>query len=94
MQPASAGQTRWQPTATDDEMLDLVVALRATEGIDVEPSAAAALAGPATIAGQHGYRARLGLTDGRMERATHIAWLTGGGMLPREVFERYLSARE
>lgn len=79
-------------TVTDDEMLALVGALHATEGIDVEPSAAAALAGPIRLAGQHEYRTSMGLTEERMSNATHIAWLTGGGMVPPEVFEGYLRA--
>lgn len=79
-------------TVTDNEMLSLVGALHASEGIDVEPSAAAALAGPVRVAGQHEYRERVGVTEERLNRATHIAWLTGGGMLPPEVFGGYLRA--
>ena len=35
------------------------------------------------------YIEREGLAD-KMENATHIAWATGGGMVPQETREAYL----
>ncbi|MCE6984256.1 D-serine dehydratase, partial [Pseudomonas frederiksbergensis] len=40
---------------------------------------------------QQGYRQRLGLSDERMARATHLVWGTGGSMVPRDEMDRYLA---
>ncbi|WP_229577830.1 D-serine ammonia-lyase [Kocuria rhizophila] len=78
-------------TASDEQMTDQVKALYATEGMVVEPSAAAALASILRVAGD---AARGDSPEGAGARvpegATHLAWLTGGGMLPEEVQARYL----
>ena len=78
-------------TVTDRRMTALVKALYAAEGILAEPSAVAALDGPRWITGDHGYRHRVDLPDARLANATHVAWLTGGGMVPREVQRDYLA---
>ena len=89
-------------TASDEQMLAQVKSLHASEGIIVEPSAAAALEAVQRLAGASasdapdGYRAQ-GVPAGRDDDAapeipagaTHLAWLTGGGMLPDEVRARY-----
>ncbi|WP_314796971.1 hypothetical protein [uncultured Selenomonas sp.] len=36
------------------------------------------------------YCAAHGLTEERLHRATHIAWATGGRLVPAEVWEEYL----
>ncbi len=71
-------------TVSDASMLRLVAKLEHTEGLFVEPSAAASLPGMAWICGPQGaaYRATHGLTDQIMAQATHIAWLTGGSLVP------------
>ncbi|WP_112235686.1 D-serine ammonia-lyase [Kocuria sp. BT304] len=78
-------------TASDEQMTDQVKALYATEGMVVEPSAAAALESILRVAGD---AARGGSPEGAGARvpegATHLAWLTGGGMLPADVRARYL----
>ena len=89
-------------TASDEQMLAQVKSLHASEGIIVEPSAAAALEAVQRLAeasasdAPDGYRAQ-GVPAGRDDDAapeipagaTHLAWLTGGGMLPDEVRARY-----
>ena len=74
-------------TVTDAEAYKLL-RLAHQAGIDVEPSAATALAGPRRLT-----------PDGRivpdpLDRATHISWTTGGSLVPEAQFRAYLSHRE
>ena len=78
-------------TVTDPRLKALVKALYVTEGILVEPSAAASLEGSQWIASNARYLQRMNLTDQHLQNATHIAWLTGGGMVPDEIQRGYLS---
>ncbi len=63
-------------TLKDGKMFDLLRMVYRTEGIKIEPSAASALYGPTLIKDT--------------ERTTHLAWLTGGSMIPDEEFEKML----
>ena len=72
-------------TLTDAHMSRLLAQLDASEGIRLEPSALAGMAGPAML------RAR-GALPAHMEQGTHIVWATGGGMVPPEEMERYVEA--
>lgn len=72
-------------TLSDAHMSRLLAQLDASEGIRLEPSALAGMAGPAML------RAR-GALPARMEQGTHIVWATGGGMVPTEEMERYVEA--
>ncbi|UJX39803.1 D-serine ammonia-lyase [Desulfovibrio sp. JY] len=74
-------------TVTDAAMAGHVVAAWKRAGLRLEPSAAAALAGPAMT------RAA-GLPRLAGKTASHIVWATGGGMLPDEVFEEILAMGE
>ena len=70
-------------TVSDARLLELLYALDVHEGLHIEPSAAAGLAGPAllkTDAGQQWLQAR-GL-DAVMAHAHHVAWTTGGLLVP------------
>lgn len=78
-------------TVTDQRMMELVKALYAAEGILAEPSAVASLDGTQSITSAADYRQRMNLTDDRLDHATHIAWLTGGGMVPEEIQRSYLA---
>lgn len=73
--------------SVDDQRLYELLALAAdTEQIFMEPSALAGLAclaHPATAEVLAGYDRTL------MDQATHIAWSTGGAMVPKEEMERY-----
>ncbi|WHF21208.1 hypothetical protein QJS66_13230 [Kocuria rhizophila] len=67
--------------------------LHASEGIVVEPSAASARRPSAELrgSGRRGGRRTSFERGSRVpEGATHLAWLTGGGMLPADVRARYL----
>ncbi|MGE5653139.1 MAG: D-serine ammonia-lyase [Bacillota bacterium] len=59
-------------TIRDDDLFRLLTALYETEGIKVEPSAAAGLLGPTVV-------------DASVN-ATHVAWATGGLFVPDEIF--------
>jgi D-serine dehydratase len=73
-------------TVPDDDLYHYLLLLHETEGIDVEPSAAAGFAGPAmlldTPAGQH-YIEENGLTA-VMPAAVHVPWATGGLFVPAD----------
>lgn len=63
-------------TIEDEKLLELMKILYEEEGIKVEPSAAAGLLGPV-------------LWEDTKE-TTHIAWLTGGSLIPDKEFEKLL----
>ena len=78
-------------TVQDDKLYVLLKALQDEEGIFMEPSAFAGLAGVSdlfkTQAGK-AYLNKMGLME-KMESATHLAWGTGGNMVPKEEREKY-----
>ena len=69
-------------TVRDEDLFTLLRLLDRTEGIRVEPSALAGVAGPQALA-----RAGVELPPG----ARHLAWATGGSMVPAEEMATYLS---
>lgn len=69
-------------TLDDQSMYDMLGWLAQEEGIRLEPSALAGMAGPARICASGKYA----LND-----ATHLVWATGGGMVPEEEMEKYLA---
>jgi len=77
-------------TLSDEEMYSLLALMERSEGLRLEPSALAGVPGIARVqAEQQGYRTRMGLDPQAMTRATHLAWATGGNMVPTEVMEDY-----
>lgn len=79
-------------TVEDDRLYLYMKALLDQEHIFIEPSSCAAFAGPVRIEKEEACRKYLeeqGLS-GKMEKATHIAWATGGSLVPEEVRESYL----
>lgn len=72
--PLMVGRIQGIYTLGDDEMLAYLKKLYETEGLKVEPSACAGFKGPY-------------FTN---EEAVHVVWLTGGRLVPPEVFEDYL----
>lgn len=73
-------------TVTDDEAKKTLTRLVDTEDIALEPAAVAGLPGPAKFFGSEAgqkYLKDQGLTD-KVENITHIAWSTGGNMVPDE----------
>lgn len=78
-------------TVSDDELFRLISMLHTAETIDIEPSAAPGLPGMLRVLDAADYRDRLGLDAATMSRATHIAWATGGSMVPRDEMASYLA---
>ncbi|MFZ7173321.1 D-serine ammonia-lyase [[Pasteurella] aerogenes] len=77
-------------TLDDQEMYYLLALLNQTENIKLEPSALAGMVGALKIHDPD-YLARLNLSEDQLNQATHVVWATGGGMVPREEMEKYLS---
>lgn len=70
-------------TIEDDELFKLLAMLADGDGIRVEPSAASGIPGPVRLTEQPDYLKMSGLGH-LMGNATHIAWSTGGSLVPDE----------
>lgn len=78
-------------TIADDELFRLIALANETEGVEMEPSAAAGLAGMARVSKSAAYLARLGYQPQQLAQANHIAWVTGGSMVPEAEMQAYLA---
>lgn len=80
-------------TVTDDQLFALLRAGSDALSLGLEPSAAAALAGPLFLTQTGAGRAYLEAWGGRdrLARATHILWTTGGSLVPDDERARYLA---
>lgn len=76
-------------TIEDDKLYQLMGGLLSTEEIFIEPSSCAAFAALIRPDNLNDYAEKHGLSD-KMPNATHIAWATGGRMVPPETRESYL----
>ena len=81
-------------TIDDDELFRIEASLHDASGIDIEPSAAAGFVGPWRVLSDKEYIRKIGLDDASMARATHIAWCTGGSMVPRDEMSDYIAKGE
>lgn len=78
-------------TVRDGKLYDYMRDLLETEGIFLEPSACAAFQGPVMVNQARETRDYLesqGLVD-KLSRGVHIAWATGGSLVPERVREEY-----
>lgn len=78
-------------TVGDPRLFRLLAELHESEGLGVEPSAVAGLPGPWWVLNDAGYRNRLALDDASLARATHLAWITGGSMVPAQEMQGYIA---
>lgn len=78
-------------TVSDETLFAHLKKLNQTENIKLEPSALAGMKGPIIVSQDHEYLIRLGLSDTQLENATHLIWATGGGMVPKEEMDKYLT---
>ena len=81
-------------TVSDRRLYDLMRLLDSSEGIIVEPSGCAAFAGAIGFAKKMSclkYCEGCGLDENRLSNATHIAWATGGSLLPEKTKQEYLN---
>ena len=79
-------------TVDDADLYRYLRMLYRTEGIEIEPSAAAAFAGPAgllTYPETAAYCRKYGLTEERLANAVQIVWATGGSMVPPGIRKQY-----
>lgn len=80
-------------TVEDDTLLRHLCRLHDSEGLNIEPSAAAGFSGPRALldsaAGQD-YLQRQNLLP-HMENATHLVWTTGGLFVPDEEYAQFLA---
>ena len=82
-------------TATDEQIYKQLYLLKACENIEVEPSAAISCLGPSMLntpaakkyLTTHGLLANMG-------NSTHIAWLTGGSLVPKAEYQHYLEVAQ
>ena len=78
-------------TVKDEQLYVLLSMLSDSENIQLEPSALAGMHGPIQLfkdeAGQR-YIENNNLKN-KIKNATHIAWATGGSMVPKDVMESY-----
>lgn len=77
-------------TIQDKKLYDLMRGLLNKEDIFIEPSSCAAFAALIRPADMKKYISGHGLAD-KMSRATHIAWATGGRMVPEETRKIYIN---
>ncbi|WP_066367634.1 D-serine ammonia-lyase [Neobacillus fumarioli] len=76
-------------TVSDEQLFILLKDLADIEGIHLEPSALAGMAGPGKLFKEGlGYLQEQKLTE-QMSQATHIIWATGGSMVPKEILAHY-----
>lgn len=78
-------------TMTDDALYRLIAMLHASEGIAIEPSAAAGFPGPQRVLAHPEYLARMHLGPRQLAQATHLVWATGGAMVPPAEMADYIA---
>lgn len=81
-------------TIDDQELYDLLSLLNKEEGIKLEPSALAGMAGAVHVTQAKDYLQGLSLDSQKMQNATHLVWATGGGMVPADEMQKYLAQGE
>lgn len=78
-------------TISDDRMYQLLALMDKTEGIQLEPSALASLPGIMWVQTEaQGYRTRMGFSREQLANAIHLAWATGGNMVPADIMQGYI----
>ncbi|BBV05984.1 D-serine ammonia-lyase [Providencia rettgeri] len=78
-------------TIDDSEMYNLLGLLNQTESIKLEPSALAGMTGGVHVTQNSDYLQSKSLTPTQLANATHLVWATGGGMVPADEMQKYLS---
>ncbi len=76
-------------TVTDEALFRLLALACDEEGVQLEPSALAGVPGMARVLGDPAYLERIGVTPAQLANATHLAWATGGSMVPPAEFAGY-----
>lgn len=77
-------------TVDDRTLYSLLGQLAQEEGIKLEPSALAEMAGPQHVCADRDYHQLHGFSARQLAQATHLVWATGGGMVPDDEMAQYL----
>ena len=75
-------------TVPDEKLFAYLRGLYRTEGIFIEPSACASFQGPVLLSRMQ--KTLQGLSKEQLRNASHIAWATGGAMVPEEERQKVL----
>lgn len=81
-------------TVSDETMFRDIALLDRSEGLRIEPSSATGFEGPFRVAAATDYLERMAFDDATLARATHLAWVTGGSMVPEEEMDGYVAEGE
>lgn len=76
-------------TVSEENLYRYLTLLRETEGLKVEPSAVAGFLGPQRVLADAAYLKRIKVTPKTLANATHLAWATGGSMVPSNEMNDY-----
>ena len=78
-------------TVRDETLFEDLYLLERSQGLRIEPSAAAGFRGPEWVMGSDMGREYLEKHDlvGRIENATHVLWTTGGALVPNREYQRF-----
>lgn len=89
--PLMARQLAGVYTASDAQLFDALLDLVDSEGIELEPSAAAGIPGPRWVADSDAGRRylRAHRLEAHLPNATHVIWSTGGSLVPAEAHARF-----
>lgn len=79
-------------TVSDEHLSQLLYALYTQENLFIEPSSTAGLVGIQRVIQDPEYLERIGMTQGLLNNATHIAWATGGSLVPSCEKDNYIRA--
>ena len=77
-------------TVPDDDLYRMLYMLHRSEGMKIEPSAAAGLYGVSILPSSREGERYMKNLDLNMKNSTHIAWTTGGSFLPPGEFDGFL----
>jgi D-serine dehydratase len=78
-------------TVDDEELYALIALLDREEGVRLEPSALAGMPGIVRVLAQEEPMYRMQVDADALRNATHLAWATGGSMVPEDEMEAYVS---
>ena len=80
-------------TLSDDSMFELLALCYQSQNLTLEPSAAAGIQGIKNVLSEKDYLQRNNLND-KLDDITHIAWTTGGNMVPKKQMDEFIAYGE
>ena len=89
--PLMASQLSGVFTVSDEQLYAQLLAVQRATGVELEPSAAAAVGGPGWLARSPAGRDYLRRHAIDLHASTHVIWATGGSLVPPEEHHRFQS---